>query len=75
MIVCHGSTESRNIPFYSLISFLLVFNYPFTFLATAVSLAETFLNTKIVFVSGNSSGPATVHVKLYALKLSQLLCT
>lgn len=75
MIVHHGSTESQNLPFYSLISFLLVFNYPFTFLTAAVGLAETFLNTRIVFLSGNSSGPAIVQVKLYVLKLSLLLCT
>lgn len=44
------------------------------FLTAAVGLAETSLNTKIIFLSGHSSGPTTVHVKLGALKLSLLLC-
>ena len=45
-IAHRGSTEWQNILLDSLISFLLAFNYPFTFLTAAVGLAETFLNRK-----------------------------
>lgn len=67
-VIAHcGSAEWQNIPLHSLISFLLLFNYPFTFLTAAVGLADTFLSTKMVSFSGNSSGPTTVHVELRAL--------
>lgn len=41
MVHC-GSAEWQNSPLHSLISFLLLFNYQFTFLIAAVGLAETF---------------------------------